>query len=195
LFYVSATQINFQIPYEVAAGRDRREPEVRFPGKSSTHMVIQPSAAQTSQLDVALVPASLAFFTLDGKQAIVVNQDYSFNTSANPVAAGDVVTLYGTGQGPLNPVVATGAPGPSSAPFPAPALPITMTVNGEPANVLFAGVAPELVGVLQVNIQIPEDIPTGPATLTFQQGDSPGGQSVLVYVKAMTGSPNASRRK
>jgi uncharacterized protein (TIGR03437 family) len=171
LYYVSATQINFQLPYEVA-------------GKTSTHLVIQPSAAQASALDVTLLPASLGFFTWDGKQAIVVNQDYSLNTAANPAAAGDVVTLYGTGQGPLNPAMASGAPGPLTAPFPAPTLPITMTVNGEPANVLFAGTAPEFVGLLQVNVQIPSDIPSGTATLIFQQGSSlPSDQTVSVYVK------------
>jgi len=182
LFYVSSTQINFQIPYEVA-------------GKAKTHLIIQPGSAQASELDVTLVPASFGLFTTDGKQAIVVNQDYTYNTFSTPITAGNVVVLYGTGQGMLNPPAATGAPGPVIAPFPVPTIPITMAVNGEPANVLFAGLAPEMVGVVQVNVQIPDDIPSGPATLTFQQGDSPGGQSVLVYVKSKAASPNATATK
>ena len=179
LFYVGGKQINFQIPYEVA-------------GKTKAHMVIQPSAAQASELDIALVPASFALFTTDGSQAAALNQDYSYNAPATPITAGNVVLLFGTGQGPLDKPVATGAMGPSNPPFPAPAVPLTMTVNGEPANVLFAGAAPGLVGLLQINLQIPQDIPSGPATVTFQQGDSPGGQSVVVYVQAMTASPPTS---
>ncbi len=182
LFYVSSTQINFQIPYEVA-------------GKSKTHLVIQPSAAQASELDVALAPANFALFTIDGTQPIVLNQDYSYNTATTPIAAGSAVILYGTGQGLLDQPLATGAPGPTAPPFPVPTLPITATVNGETANVLFCGIAPEMIGVLQINLQIPEDIPSGPATLAFQQNGSSAGQSTVVYVRTTSESSNAALRK
>jgi uncharacterized protein (TIGR03437 family) len=182
LFYVGATQINFQIPYEEA-------------GKTKMHLVIQPSAAQASELDVALVPSSFALFTTDGIHPLVLNQDYAVNSSASPITAGNVVILYGTGQGPLSLPVATGAPGPSSAPFPAPMLPITITVNGEATNVLFAGTAPGMIGVAQVNLQIPDDIPNGPATLTFQQGSSPGGQTAVIYVTPKTDGSSAALRE
>jgi uncharacterized protein (TIGR03437 family) len=179
LFYVGATQINFQIPYEEA-------------GKTKAHLVIQSSVAQSSELDIALVPASLGLFTTDGRQAAALNQDYSYNTPATPVPAGNVVMLFGTGQGPLDKRVATGAPGPTNAPFPEPMFPISMAVNGKPAKVLFAGTAPGLVGLLQLNLQIPEDTASGPATITFRQGDAAVAQSVVVYVQAMTAIPGTS---
>jgi uncharacterized protein (TIGR03437 family) len=100
--------------------------------------------------------------------------------------------LFGTGQGPLDKRVATGAPGPSNAPFPEPMFPISMAVNGKPAKVLFSGTAPGLVGLLQLNLQIPDNTPSGPATVTFRQGDAAVAQSVVVYVQAMASSPGTS---
>ena len=44
--------------------------------------------------------------------------------------------------------------------FPAPRLDVTATVGGAPANVVFTGMI--YAGVLQVNIQIPEDAPPAP---------------------------------
>jgi uncharacterized protein (TIGR03437 family) len=74
-------------------------------------------------------------------------------------------------------------------------LPITVTVNGEATNVLFAGTAPGMIGVAQVNLQIPDDIPNGPATLTFQQGNSPGGQTAVIYVTPKTDGSSAALRE
>lgn len=176
LYYVSSAQITFQVPYEVA-------------GKTSVHLIIQPAGSQASQLDVSLAPQNLAFFTSDGKQAAALNQDSSLNAAASPDAAGTVVTLFGTGQGGLNTGVATGAPAPSTVPFATPILPVSVNVNGEPAEILFDGMAPGLVGLLQVNLRIPLDIAPGPATITFQQGDTMTSQSVTISVGAAAVTP------
>jgi hypothetical protein len=49
--------------------------------------------------------------------------------------------------------------------------------------------------VAQVNLQIPDDIPNGPATLTFQQGNSPGGQTAVIYVTPKTDGSSAALRE
>jgi uncharacterized protein (TIGR03437 family) len=45
-----------------------------------------------------------------------------------------------------------------------PVLPVTATVGGIPATVIYAGTAPGIVtGAMQVNVQIPSNAPSGPS--------------------------------
>jgi hypothetical protein len=65
------------------------------------------------------------------------------------VSAGDgIVVLYATGCGAL-----------TTDALPRCVLPVSVAVNGEPATVLYAGIAPGLVqGANQINVQLPADI-------------------------------------
>jgi uncharacterized protein (TIGR03437 family) len=78
-------------------------------------------------------------------------------------SAGDnIVVLYATGCGAL-----------TSDDLPRCALPVSVTANGEPAQVLYGGIAPGLVqGANQINIQLPDDITTGPLTIVLTAGDA-----------------------
>jgi uncharacterized protein (TIGR03437 family) len=46
----------------------------------------------------------------------------------------------------------------------------TATIDGQPANVPFAGLAPGLVGVGQVNVVLPETLPPGEHQLVIAIG-------------------------
>jgi uncharacterized protein (TIGR03437 family) len=84
-----------------------------------------------------------------------------FTAVADPANAG-IVTLYATGCGTL-----------TSDSLPRCALPISMTVNGQPADVLYAGIAPGLVeGANQINIRLPNGIGTGPLRIVLQAGEA-----------------------
>jgi uncharacterized protein (TIGR03437 family) len=53
------------------------------------------------------------------------------------------------------------------------ALPVSVIVNDEPAQVLYAGIAPGLVqGANQINIQLPDDIASGQLTIVLTAGDA-----------------------
>jgi uncharacterized protein (TIGR03437 family) len=44
-------------------------------------------------------------------------------------------------------------------------------IGGVPTNVLFSGLAPTFVGLYQINVQVPADVPSGDAvTLTVSIG-------------------------
>jgi uncharacterized protein (TIGR03437 family) len=79
------------------------------------------------------------------------------------VSAGDnVVVLYSTGCGAL-----------TADDLPRCALPVSVTVNDQPATVLYAGIAPGLVqGANQINIQLPDGIASGQFTIILTAGDS-----------------------
>ena len=62
--------------------------------------------------------------------------------------------MYLTGQGAVEPPVATAAPAPTS-PLARATYPVTATVGGQPADVIFAGLSPGSVGLFQVNLRLP----------------------------------------
>jgi len=117
-----------------------------------------------------------------GVRAAALNQNYTVNLPVNPALRGSVVQLYLTGQGLLDPPMETGAPAPGSPPLPAPRLPVTVTMDGRPAPVLFAGAAPGFVGLLQVNAEVPADLSPS-SDVNVLVGSHPAGRRVTIAVR------------
>ncbi len=159
LFYVSAAQINVQVPYEVA-------------NVSATSVSVQVGGAESDRISVPVVPGTPGIFQIPGTaQAIVVNQDGSLNSAQTPAPRGSVVTIYATGQGVVSPPVETGKAASGTAL--SGASNVTAMVGGVPARVLFGGMTPGFVGLLQVNAEIPAGATPGPA-VTIQIGAAGG---------------------
>ena len=139
----------------------------------------------SAQFNIPLTPADVQIFTTNARgtgQGSILNQDFSINSGSNPAAPGSVVSVYGTGGGAVTPPVTAGnVAGDTLSNV---ALPFSATVNGEPAVVLYAGTAPGLVyGVYQFNVQLPTDLPAGPAIIVLKVGDSSSQSNVTVFVK------------
>ncbi|MBY0506216.1 MAG: hypothetical protein K2X03_20025 [Bryobacteraceae bacterium] len=121
---------------------------------------------------------SPAVYTLNGFEGRVkaVQRDFgSLVSQESPAVAGTSIHFWLTGLGPLDRPVATGEPGPSDPPA-RPVAPVACYLEGGlPARglrVLFLGYAPGLVGVYQVEAEIPADWPAGEANLFCRSGDS-----------------------
>jgi uncharacterized protein (TIGR03437 family) len=140
IYYVSPTQINAQIPYEVSAG-----PATVI---LSVGLNVLPPVALTIQ------PSAPGLFMLGQDRALVQNQDGSLNGPGHPATPGSIVTAYLTGQGPLDLPVPSGSAA-SSDPLIGAAARVTAMIGGQNAEVTFAGMAPGMVGVFQVNLRIP----------------------------------------
>lgn len=149
LLYSDARQINAVVPYGIAR-----------------HTTVQLELVQ----DAAAV-ASLPVRSVDAQPEIfqpVLNQDYSVNSYANPAQPGDIVMFWATGAGDMTPPLADGQV--IAAPYPVPATPITVELNGKPVEALYAGGAPGMIaGVLQFNVRLPQDF-TYPYELTLRSG-------------------------
>jgi len=107
-----------------------------------------------------------------------INQDGSVNGPDNPSPSGSVVTLYSTGFGPLaNEAVDRTHPRLRSS---YPVVPISVTVDGQPATIEFIGNAPTPVqGVFQLSIRLPGSLPSetsGSADISVTAG-KPHNQS------------------
>jgi uncharacterized protein (TIGR03437 family) len=115
-------------------------------------------------------------------QAAMVNQDASNNSSSNPAALGSTVTLYATGMGATNPQIPDNAvPQNTSV---QPALPISATIDNQPANVVSAYAAPGMLGVLVINVQVPPSGRAGNAIpVVVQVGSSQSQQGTTMATR------------
>ena len=145
LFYASAGQINFQLPYLAA---------------SQALVELRAAGAALGRTTVALVPAAPGLFASEGA-VLAVSPNGELLNPGSGVPRGSVATLYATGSGLWN--IAREAGAPASAPLGAPLAPISLRIGNSPAEILYAGEAPGLTGVLQLNIRVP-GIFTSPGT-------------------------------
>ena len=163
LVYVSATQVNAIVPYEIF-GRTSTQLQVQYNGGTS----------QPVDLGVALSAPGI-FLCLDcqpSTQAAALNQDNTPNSVANGALPNSTITLFATGEGQTNPAGITGSI--TSSTLAQPLLPVSVRIGGLPATVSYAGSAPSLAeGVLQVNVQIPATVPRGSLVdVTLTIGDA-----------------------
>jgi uncharacterized protein (TIGR03437 family) len=168
-------QINVFVPYSAA-----------LYGSTSVSIVVDADRMRSAAVTVPLVNAAPGLVTADSSgsgQGAILNQDGSLNNSANPAARGSVITLFGTGEGASTPMLQDGALV-ITQPFPRPVQNVSVTVGGQPAEVLYAGSAPSLaVGVLQLNVRIPEGLNPGNAPVVLTVGSISTATSVTVAVR------------
>ena len=98
--------------------------------------------------------------------------------TANPVVAGEMLTVYLTGLGAVNPDLAIGSAAPENSLIDTVAAPQVL-LGTTALNVMFSGLAPGYVGLYEVNITLPPALPQGPtANLTV----TCGGQSATMSI-------------
>jgi uncharacterized protein (TIGR03437 family) len=172
ILYASSTQINVIVPFGVT-------------GTTAQIEVMNQSQAIASAM-VSVQAASPAIFSAKstgGGQGAILNQDGSVNTHSNPASSGSVVSLFATGAGLTTPASADGFV--TAAPYPTPNLPVSVTIDGANAEVVYAGAAPGLVaGVLQVNVIVPADTPAvsyNQVVLTIGDYSSPSAVTLTVH--------------
>jgi uncharacterized protein (TIGR03437 family) len=139
-------------------------------------------SASVTQATAASAPAIFTADSSGGGPAAALNQDFSLNTPTTPAARGSVITIYGTGEGRTSPPGVTG--GVTGADLKSPVLDISATIGGQPTTVVYAGSAPGLVaGVLQVNLRVPDNAPSGPAPVVLKIGNSTSRPDVTVSIQ------------
>lgn len=80
-------------------------------------------------------------------------------SSASPARPGEALVIYLTGLGQVRGYVATGQAAPSS-PLAAVVAPVEVDLGNRALTPFFAGLTPGLVGVSQVNVMVPADLPS-----------------------------------
>jgi uncharacterized protein (TIGR03437 family) len=145
LLGVGPKQISFQVPGVTADG--------------TAQIAITWSDQQMATGTVLVGNSSPGIFLTD---SFDLNRPGTVLTSGNQVtsttvraARNDVIQIFGTGAGPLTQTVADGTPAPVS-PLARTLLLPRVFIGGEEAVVEFSGLAPNYVGLWQINARVPD---------------------------------------
>jgi uncharacterized protein (TIGR03437 family) len=163
LHFVSPGQINVQVPWE-------------FQGQSSVAMKVTVAGntadLQSNVYTVPLATYAPAFFEISGIAASVDANTAQIVSSTSKVNRGDIVELYVNGLGPVTNanLVVSGEPSPGPPSLAQTTAIPTVTIGGVNAPVIFSGLAPGIVGLYQVNITVPANVPTGLQPLILSIG-------------------------
>ena len=146
LLYVSAKQINFQIPASVA-------------GKTQVTIEVYHQKVLRARSSARVAVAAPGVFPQ------IVMEDGSINSSTNPAARGSIVLLFATGMGtaPLNT--------------------LDIKIGTMPGQILWAGPAPGLPGITQINLRLPSGFFSAggqPVNLKIGSFSAPAGLSVYL---------------
>jgi uncharacterized protein (TIGR03437 family) len=173
--FVSNTQLNVQIPWELT-------------GLNSVLMKV--STGPITESAVYTLPLNNhapGFFEArdPGGRMIIAALDFPGNNpvnSANPAIAGNIVTLYANGLGPVDNRPPSGEPTPSS-PLARTLQTPTVTIGGLPAVVDFSGLSPTAIALYQLNVFVPAGLSTGLHEVILTIGGVQA-KAAFIYVQA-----------
>ena len=179
LLYVSNTQINCIVPQGVA-------------GQRSANVVVSRIASftfESAPFPLPLKETTPGIFTADGSGTglgfilnTIAHSQTVVNSEVNPAARGTPITFFATGGGQLKPPYPDG--GLVVAIFIPPVLPVSLTIGGQPAQLLYAAASLGEPGKLQVNAWVPQNAGTGEQPIVLKIGDNDNAaQKVTIWVK------------
>jgi uncharacterized protein (TIGR03437 family) len=184
LLFVSSTQINLQIPWEVDADA------------GTVTVIVSVNGVDSDPVELAVGPVSPGVFTADfgPGRAIAINPDGSLAQpvgslgNSRPAVPGETLQFLVTGLGATNP---PGITGPNSFDLDGNFVrrdtvqQPTVLIGGVEAPLVFSGLSPEFVGVFQNNATVPDGVtPGGEVPLVIEIGGVSSRDDVTMAVAA-----------
>jgi uncharacterized protein (TIGR03437 family) len=180
LFGVYATQVNFQVPWQLT-------------GQTQTTLTVTKGGLTSPSITVPVAGSAPGIFLLNsaGQAAAEIAGTTSIAapagafTGSRPAQPGEYITLYCTGLGVVTNQPATGALATASPLSSASGGPVTVSIGGVNASASFSGLAPGFLGLYQVNVQMPSSVPIGSAVpLTISIGGKTSNQASIAVAAA-----------
>ena len=183
LFFAGTDQINFQVPWGAPVG-----------GTANLQVIEVATGRVLGDSTVVMGTAAPGIFTQAGDgigAAAALNEDLKPNTQTNPAVQGSVIVIYATGLGFIDDVPPDGEAATRAVRTKRPPQVLMGTGPVPEGNIEYAGLAPGLVGVWQLNVRIPLNVitlPNFPTQIIILQNSVPSGGAGLgrlveIYVK------------
>jgi uncharacterized protein (TIGR03437 family) len=168
LFFVGPGQIDAQVPFELPAG-NQYQVIVNANNAFSTGYTVQVNA----------VAPNILPFPAATEQLVAQRGDGSLVSDAAPAKPGEFLVLYLAGMGLTDDsVVMDGVASPGGPLANALSQP-TVTMDSEPVFIQFAGLTPTVVGLYQVNFQVPTDASDGNHQIVLSQSGTAANTTIL----------------
>jgi minor extracellular serine protease Vpr len=162
LLFVSPTQINAQVPYELANT-----------SLGLVRVVVHGQTTANAPVQIAL--AAPGIFTLNesgtGRAAALHGLTGAPVTDANPARPSEVLSVFASGLGTTSPAATSGAAA-TSLPLQTTTRDVTASIGGLSAPVSFSGLAPGFAGLYQINVQVPDAVASGELALVVSSADA-----------------------
>ena len=155
LLFVSDGQINGVVPFDLA-------PKMQY------QLIVQRGTSISVPVTVTVTSAQPAILSANGSgsgQGQIYRIDAAGSAALadeqTPAQAGQALVIYCAGLGTVAPNVPAGAGSPPGGPVSNTTAPVSVTIGGQSAQVLFSGLAPGFAGLYQVNAVVPGGIAAG----------------------------------
>jgi uncharacterized protein (TIGR03437 family) len=172
MLYAASGQFRAVVTYEVA-------------GMSTTQVQIEYQGVLSNAVILPVIASSPGLFTLDSSgsgQGLIFDAMGNPNNTSNPAAAESVVTLYATGEGQTLPPGIDGLI--ATDPAPAAVLPISVTIDGINAPVMYYGGAiGQVAGMMRIDVQVPDGVASGARPVVLQVGDGLSQTGVTMAIQ------------
>lgn len=182
MLYVSPRQINVQVPYSLLElGQTMR----------TVPVVVTRGGAASMPMDAPILRAAPGIFTVNGMgtgAAVALNAADStmaqaMGAGSRPARIGSIVGIYATGLGQVSPTIATGRAS-GDVNRRAMLMPEVL-IGGRPAQVVYAGLEPNVPGMNMINAVVPAGVTTGDAVpIQIRSGGVTSTDRVTIAVDA-----------
>lgn len=172
LYFLKSTQLNVQIPAELAALQ-------QYPA------VAVVNGALSLPVQVSVVPVAPGVAANPDGSVIAQDTNFAAVDAASPAHPGEAIVIYLVGMGATNPPVASGQPAPglqSGDTLAQAVVQPVVEVNNQTAQILFAGLTPGAIGLYQIDFVVPSGVPAGNLSLTVSQGGVSANATTLPVV-------------
>jgi uncharacterized protein (TIGR03437 family) len=159
LTYVSPTQVNVQVPWELQ-------------GQTSAFVKVTIDYSPGNVVTVPIQAYAPGLFEwTPGVVVALANGTNAILNQANPATRGTVVNIYANALGPVNNQPASGESAPASG---SPACntksAVTVKIGNDTITPTFAGLAPGYPALYQITLTVPTDLATGSQPVTVTVG-------------------------
>ena len=175
LYFAGPGQVNAQMPFKVNPG-------------DSVPVAVSVGGLLTVPQNYLIAPVQPGIFDLGGGQGAVLIANTAIRVApvgsipgheTRPAKSGEFISIFCSGLGATSPTVEAGEAGAAEAVT----TPVTATIGGVDASVSFAGLAPFLVGLYQVNVVVPGGVVGGPAVPLVITQDGIASNTVAIAVE------------
>ena len=176
VYYISPTQINVWTPPDTATG--------------AVPVTVTSNGISSSPFSAQMQQSSPAFFEWGNRYAVATSGANYLGpagilgptVTTTPAKPGDIVSLWGTGFGPVDPAPPADTAVPRS-PVYAVRLAPTIRVGGLAADYLAGALAADSVGLYVINVRLPANVPDGDQKVEININGVTGPDGVFLNIR------------
>ena len=182
VYYVSAGQVSAIVPYET--------------NSAIAQIQVVNNGVRSNAVTMYVNLTAPGVFTNPSGglgYAAALHPNFSLVTPNSPAQIGETISVFVTGLGDVFPGVADGSLGPLN-PLSTASNTITVNVDGVAATVTYAGLAPQLAGLYQINFTLPSGVSTGDVALDVSGPDSYSSEAAITIGATLDARPQTAPR-